>query len=155
MMRVILLENIKNLGKVGDLINVKPGFARNFLLPQEKAAIATKVNLAYFEKRRAELEKAAEDKAAAAKSRAEKLKDVVLTISAQASDEGKLFGSVGPREIVEAASAANIEIEKKEVNLPEGPIRLVGEHQIELQILNDINVAIMLNIEAIKADVDA
>lgn len=133
-MNVILLEKIGRFGDVGDQVNVKAGFARNFLFPQSKAVPATKDNIAEFEARRAELQKAAEAKLAAARARAEKLNGISLTIETNAGEEGKLFGSIGTRDIADTANAAGHELEKSEVVLPEGALRELGEYQILLSI---------------------
>jgi large subunit ribosomal protein L9 len=148
-MEVILLEKIKNLGDVGNKVSVKPGYGRNFLIPRKKAVSATAGNIVKFEKMRGELEKKASEILAKAKARAEKLAQLVLlTITAQASDEGKLFGSVGTKEIVAAITAAGGEIDRKEINLPEGPIRQVGEHTINLQLHSDVTVPLKINVVA-------
>ncbi len=147
-MKVILLEKIHNLGDLGDTVNVKPGFGRNFLVPHGKAVPATKENLSEVEARRAELEKAAKEVLSAAEKRAEPFKDVSLAITAKAHDEGKLFGSVGVREIVEALHAKDLDIEKKEVVLHEGPIHEVGEFEVELMFHSDVSVMIKVVIES-------
>lgn len=148
-MEVILLENVANLGTLGDKVNVRPGYGRNFLLPQKKAVPATKENVEMFEARRAELEKAAAEALAAAQARAEKLAELgQVTIRAQAGDEGKLFGSVAVADIADAVSSAGIELEKREVTLPEGPIRLIGEYEIELQLHAEVLQSIKVIVEA-------
>ena len=147
-MKVILQQNIAKLGKVGDVVNVKPGFARNFLLPQGKVMLATAANLAVFETRRGMLEKAAEQELVGAKARGEQLEKLVLSIEALASDEGKLFGSIGPREIVDAVMAAGETITKQEVIMPEGPIRMTGEHQITLMPHSDVSINVQLTVTA-------
>lgn len=133
-MNVILLEKIGRFGDVGDQVKVRSGYARNFLFPQGKAVPATKDNVAEFESRRAELQKAAEEKLAAARARAEKLNGIVLTIESNAGEEGKLFGSIGTRDIADAAVAAGHELEKSEILLPEGTLRELGEYQLSLNI---------------------
>lgn len=145
-MQVILLEKIDNVGILGDLVDVKSGFARNFLLPQGKAELATPTNIEAFEQRRAELEKQEADSLADAQSRAAKLEGTVLTVTSRAGTEGKLFGSVGTDEIRQAAESAGHAVEKKEVRLPEGPLRSVGEHPVTLHLHTDINVEIMVNV---------
>ena len=145
-MKVILQEKVANLGTVRDEVNVKPGYARNYLLPYGKALPATAENLAEFSKRRAELEKAAAELLARAQARAKTLTEQSFTIAANASDEGKLFGSVGPREIAEAIVASGIEVEKREVDLPEGPIRQVGEYDIHVHLHSDIVVTIKVKV---------
>ena len=147
-MEVILLEKIANLGNLGDKVAVKAGYARNFLLPFGKATPATADNVEAFEARRAELEKIAAEKTAEAEARAAKLVDLVVTISANAGEEGKLFGSIGTRDIADAVTAAGVELEKSEVRLPEGPIRAVGEYEIELQLHTDVTVIIQLAVVA-------
>src|SRR5690625_2196635 len=128
-MDVILLEKVGKLGDIGDQVVVKAGFGRNFLLPQGKAIRATPENVAEFEKRRAELEAAAAAKKAEAEARAAKLAELSITISSNAGDEGKLFGSVGTRDIAEAITAAGVEVTNAEVKLPEGALREVGEYE--------------------------
>jgi large subunit ribosomal protein L9 len=147
-MEVILLEKIENLGNLGDRVNVKPGFGRNYLLPQGKAAPATAENIAEFEARRAELEKAAAEALALAESRLDSLADMVVTISAKAGEEGKLFGSVGTSDIADAIIAAGVEVERNEIRLPEGAFRQTGEYDIDLHLHTDVNVTVKLVIEA-------
>ncbi len=145
-MDVILLENIHNVGKLGDQVAVKPGFARNFLLPQGKAVNATPENVKKFEARRAELEKAAAELLHAAQKRADEIAKVVLKIPAQAGEEGKLFGSIGTRDLAEAITAAGAAVEKSEVLLPEGPLRRLGEYDIALQVHSDITTTVKVHI---------
>jgi large subunit ribosomal protein L9 len=147
-MEVILLEKIENLGNLGDRVNVKPGFGRNYLLPQGKAAPATAENIAEFEARRAELEKAAVGALAMAESRRDSLADMVVTISAKAGEEGKLFGSVGTSDIADAINAAGVEVERNEIRLPEGAFRQTGEYDVDLHLHTDVNVTVKLVIEA-------
>ncbi|KGE03772.1 50S ribosomal protein L9 [Pseudohaliea rubra] len=147
-MQVILLENIGNLGGLGDTVEVKAGYGRNFLIPKGKAVPATKANVAEFEARRAELEKAAAEALAAAQARGEKLAEVgLVTIAANAGDEGKLFGSIGTRDIADAVTAAGCEIDKAEVRLPEGALRETGEHvvavQVHPEVMIDVTVAVV------------
>ena len=137
-MQVILLERVGKLGDLGDEISVKSGFGRNFLIPYGKAVPATKDNVAQFEARRAELEAAAEKKAIA-ESRAAKVAELVVTISATAGDEGKLFGSIGTRDIANSVTAAGVEVNKSEVRLPEGVIRELGEYDIAIQLHTDVS----------------
>lgn len=144
-MRVILQEK-SNLGKVGDQVTVRSGFARNYLLPTQKAVLATPKNLAVFEARRADLEKMAEEKYEAAKHRASKMAELVVEIAANASEEGKLFGSVGPRDVAEAITAAGVAVEKSEVSMPEGPIRNIGEYTIAVHVHSDLTVEVKLNV---------
>ncbi len=147
-MEVILLEKVANLGSLGDKVKVKAGYGRNFLVPYGKAVPATKDNLEAFEARRAELEKAAAEKLASAEARAEKLNGASFTISSKAGDEGKLFGSIGVRDIADAISTSGTEVEKSEVRLPEGPIRAVGEYDIELQLHSDVTAEVKLTVVA-------
>lgn len=147
-MEVILLEKIRKLGNIGDRVNVKPGFGRNFLLPQGKAAAATSMNLAKFEKMRADLEKKAAELLTAAKERADALAKLTINISMRASEEGKLFGSVGTREIAAAIKAAGAEIDKSEIILLEGPIHEVGEFEINLQLHSDLSMPLKINVIA-------
>jgi large subunit ribosomal protein L9 len=148
-MQVILLEKIGKLGNAGDIASVKPGYGRNYLIPHGKAIFATDDNLIKFEARREELNAAAELKMVAAKARAVKLAEVgSVTIDAVSSDEGKLFGSVGTREIADAITAAGVEISKKEINMPEGAIRNTGEFVIELQLHTDLTQPITVVVEA-------
>jgi len=146
--RVILQEKIANLGKVGDQVTVKPGYGRNYLLPKQKAVLATPESITEFEKRRAELEKAANEVLAVAKARATKLEALTLKIEAQASDEGKLFGSIGPRDIADAATEAGVELSKSEVSMPEGPIRQIGENEITLVLHSEVTAVIKLEVIA-------
>ncbi len=148
-MQVILLEKLENLGGLGELVDVRAGYARNYLLPSGKAKAATPANLEEFESRRAELERLEAEREAAARSRGEKLDGLVVTIAARAGTEGKLFGSVGTAEIAAAAAeAAGVELEKREVRLPEGTLRHVGEYSIELQLHSDISPSLTVIVEA-------
>ena len=147
-MEVILLEKVGKLGAIGDKVSVKAGFGRNFLVPQGKAIPATASNVAEFEARRAELEAAAEAKKAEAQVRADKLAELSVTIEANAGDEGKLFGSIGTRDIAEAITAAGVAVAKAEVRLPEGAIREVGEYDIDVQVHADIIQAVKLAVVA-------
>ena len=135
---------------IGDKVNVKSGFGRNFLLPQEKAVTATSENIAKFEKMRAELEKKAAELLTEAKSRAEALGKLTINISVRASEEGKLFGSVGTHEIVNAIKELGVEVDKKEIILPQGPIHQLGEFEINLQLHTDVNVLLRINVVAEK-----
>lgn len=141
-MEVILLEKVYNLGELGDKVKVKPGYGRNYLIPSGKAVSATKENVAMFEERKAELEKQQQEALAAANSRAEKLKDVSVTITRKAGSEGKLFGSVGTIDIAEAVSATGTELEKHEIRMPEGPIRVTGEYEFDVQLHADVTTMI-------------
>jgi large subunit ribosomal protein L9 len=137
-MDLILLEKVQNLGDLGDLVKVKSGFGRNFLVPQGKAVPATKDNLAQFEARRAELEEAAKEKLDQAEARQSGLAEVVVEITANASEEGSLYGSIGPREVAAAVSALGHEITKSEVTMGEGPIRTTGEFDVVVQLHADV-----------------
>ncbi|MBN2701806.1 MAG: 50S ribosomal protein L9 [Methylothermaceae bacterium] len=137
-MEVILLEKVANLGDLGTRVEVKPGYARNFLIPQGKAVRATSERIAEFEQRRAELEKKAAESLAAAQARAAKLAELEVVITQKAGPEGKLYGSVGTQNIAEAVTAAGVEVTRQEVNLPEGPLRQTGEHAIDLQLHPDV-----------------
>lgn len=141
-MKIILQERVTNLGNVGDQVNVKAGYARNLLLPRGKAILATANNVIAFEQRRTELEKIAAEVLAAAKSRAASFEGFIITLVAQASDEGKLFGSVGPRDIAKAVTDAGKELEKSEVEMPEGPIRILGETVITLHLHGEVQAKI-------------
>lgn len=147
-MQVILLEKVGRLGNLGDQVNVKPGYGRNYLLPLGKAVAATKENIAQFETRRAALEAAAAERRAAAEARAGKLAELVVTIAANAGDEGKLFGSIGTRDIADAITAAGVAVEKSEVRLPNGVIRETGEFQVDVQLHSDVMQAITLRVVA-------
>jgi len=147
-MQVILLEKVGKLGSIGDQVNVKAGFARNFLLPFGKAVPATATNVAEFEAKRAELEAAAAEKLEAAHARAEKLNELTVTIEANAGDEGRLFGSIGTRDIAEAIEAAGVEATKSEVRLPEGAIRELGSFEVTVQVHTDVTATITVNVIA-------
>lgn len=147
-MNVILLENVHNLGSLGDQVSVKSGYGRNFLIPQGKAIPANEENIAKLEARRAELEKAAAEKLAAAEARKTSLEGMEIIISHQAGDEGKLFGSVGTVEIAKAVSEAGAEVSKAEVRLPEGPLREVGDYDIDLELHSDVVATIKVKVIA-------
>ena len=147
-MNVILLDKVENLGDIGDLVTVKPGYGRNYLLPQGKAALATREKIAEVEARRAELEKAAAADLAAANDRAKLIDGMELVIPANAGEEGKLFGSVGPIDICEAFSKVGVEVERAEVRMPEGPIHEIGEFDIGLHLHADVNVDIKVKVVA-------
>lgn len=149
-MQVILLEKVRNLGNLGDFIDVKPGYGRNFLIPQNKAVFATAENKAMFEKRRAELEKNAATAFAKAQERASKLNDLTVVIAAQASDEGKLYGSVGIAEIVDAVKEKKFEICKREIQMPNGPIYSIGDYEIEVILHSDVIANLKLSVVAAK-----
>ena len=145
-MNVILLESVENLGGIGDLVKVKPGYGRNFLLPQGKAALATEANMKAIEARRAELEKAAAEELAKAKARSKAFEGLEVIIQANAGAEGKLFGSVGPVDVVEALSAVQVEIERAEVRMPDGPIQEVGDFTVGIHLHSDVNAEVLLHI---------
>ncbi|MFD2176523.1 50S ribosomal protein L9 [Veronia pacifica] len=147
-MQVILLDKIGNLGGLGDQVTVKSGYARNFLIPQGKAVMATKANVEHFEARRAELEAKVAEALTAAEARAEKVNALeAVQIVSKAGDEGKLFGSIGTRDIADAITAAGVEVAKSEVRLPEGALRNVGEYEISIQLHSEVfataNVAVV------------
>jgi large subunit ribosomal protein L9 len=142
-MQVILLDKVANLGSLGDKVDVKAGFARNFLLPQGKAVAATKANVEKFEARRAELEAKIAEQLGAAEARAAKLAELAeVTIASPAGDEGKLFGSIGTRDIAEAISTAGVAVTKAEVKLPTGTLRETGEFDIDVQLHADVTATI-------------
>ncbi len=143
-MEVILLEKVDNLGALGDKVRVRPGYARNYLLPQGKAKFATPENVAEFEARRAELERLAAEALAAAEARSTSLEGMVIEITAKVGGEGKLFGSIGASDIADAVTARGVEVEKREVRLPDGPLRQVGEHEIDLHLHADVNAQIRI-----------
>ena len=147
-MEVILLEKVDNVGGIGDRVKVKSGYARNYLIPQGKATLATAANIEKFEARRAELEAKAAGELAEAQARAKKLEGQVIRIRAQTGAEGKLFGSVGTVDIAEACEKLGVEVERSEVRLPDGPLRVVGEHHIELHFHADVNVELTVVVES-------
>ncbi|MBN7795516.1 50S ribosomal protein L9 [Parahaliea mediterranea] len=148
-MEVILLENIGNLGGLGDKVDVKAGYGRNYLIPQGKAVPATETNVAEFEARRAELEAAAAEQLAAAEKRAEALNALdAVTIGANAGEEGKLFGSIGTRDIADALTAAGCEVDKSEVKLPEGALRELGEYEVDIQVHGDVTATVNVTVVA-------
>lgn len=147
-MEVILLEGIRNLGELGDMVSVKNGYARNFLIPYKKAIVANEENKANFEAKRAELEKAQTETLVAVQARADKLNGLAVTITVKAGEEGKLFGSVGPREVAEAITAAGAEVSKSEVQMPSGPIKAVGNEEVIIGLHPEVNVTVTVTIEA-------
>jgi large subunit ribosomal protein L9 len=147
-MELILLEKVQNLGDLGDKVNVKPGYGRNYLVPVGKAAVATPENIAKFEVRREELEKAALKRLSSAEGRSTVLADLVVTMTANASEEGKLYGSIGPREIAEALEQMGHDVSKSEVILGEGPLRHTGEFEVPLHLHADIDTQIKVVINA-------
>jgi large subunit ribosomal protein L9 len=147
-MQVILLEKVENLGGLGDNVKVRSGYGRNFLIPQGKATAATPANIARFEERRAELEKAAAEALAAANARKASLEALAISLAAKAGDEGKLFGSVGTGDIADAVTAAGQSVERHEVRLPDGPFRALGTFDVTLHLHSDVNATIKLTIVA-------
>ena len=147
-MEVILLQKVANLGNIGDRVKVKSGFGRNYLLPSGKATVATPEHVAAFEARRSELEAKAAGELVGAQARAAKLEGFTLTMSAKAGNEGKLFGSIGTSDIADACKAAGHEIERSEVRLPGGPLRMVGEHIVSLHLHADVDVSLPVTVVA-------
>ena len=147
-MNVILLEKVQNLGKLGDRIAVKNGYARNYLLPKGKAVLATPKNVAVFEERRAQLEKAEAEVLAKAQARREVINGKTIIISAKAGEEGKLFGSVGTADIAEAAQGAGIEVARHEIRLPGGAFRQTGSYQVEIHLHPDVDAQLTVSVEA-------
>ena len=147
-MNVILLEKVNNLGTLGDQVAVKAGYARNFLIPQGKAKAATKENIAEFEARRADLEKAAAAQLAVAQGVYENLNGQVFAIEAVAGDEGKLFGSVGTQDIADALNAAGFEVARRDIRMPEGALRFVGTFEIDVQLHTDVVASITVEVKA-------
>lgn len=147
-MQIILLEKVANLGSLGDTVNVRPGYARNFLFPQGKAVPATKANVAEFEARRAGLEAQAAAKLADAQARAAKIEEIEVSVAVKAGDEGKLFGSLGTRDIADLVTQAGVEVAKSEVRLPEGPIRNLGEFDVAIQLHAEVTATLKLHVVA-------
>lgn len=147
-MEIILLEKIANLGGLGDKVNVKPGYGRNYLIPQGKAVVATAAKIEEFETRRAELEAKAAGELAAAQTRGNSITALTVTISHKAGDEGRLYGSIGTKDIAEAVTAAGIKVEKNEIRLPNGAIRHIGEHEVNIQLHTDVVISLPLQIVA-------
>ena len=145
-MEVILLETIAKLGDLGDKVNVKSGYGRNFLIPQKKAVPATAENLGVFEARRSELEKVAGDKLVEAQRRAEMINSLSISVEAKAGEEGKLFGSITVRDISEAAEAKGAILEKSEIRLPDGPIRVLGEFEINVHLHPEVDAKLKLSV---------
>lgn len=145
-MEVILIEKIDRLGGLGDLVNVKSGFARNYLLPTGKAKVATAENVAEIEARRAEFEKAAAEALAAAETKRDQLAKLEISITSKSGTEGKLFGSVGNADIADAVTAAGVEVAKRDVRLPEGPLRLAGDYEITLHLHADVDAVVKVTI---------
>lgn len=147
-MQVILLKKVQNLGELGDTVKVRPGYARNFLIPGGKAVAATRSNLEAFEVRRAELERQQADAIAAARTRADKLDGLRVVVNRKAGDEGKLFGSVGAGDVAEAITLAGVEVERSEVRMHGDSIRQLGEYEVELQFHADVIGAVTISVEA-------
>lgn len=145
-MNVILLDKVENLGDIGDLVNVKPGYGRNFLIPSGKAALATQANLKEFESRRAELEQHAAAELAAAKAREKLVQGMELVIAANVGAEGKLFGSVGPLDITEAFAKVGVEVARSEIRMPDGPIHETGEFTLGLHLHTDIDAEFVVRV---------
>jgi large subunit ribosomal protein L9 len=145
-MEIILLEKVRNLGGLGDQVKVRSGFARNFLIPYGKAVVANAENKSKFEARRAELEKAQADSVGAAKARAEKLAGATVQIARKISEEGKLFGSVGVKDVAEALHAAGFEVEKSELHLPSGPIKEVGDHEVSVTLHSEVDAKVIVSV---------
>lgn len=146
-MEVILLDKVANLGSLGDQVNVKAGYARNYLVPQGKAVPATKKNVEFFEARRAELEAKLAATLSAAEARAASINGLEsVTIASKAGDEGKLFGSIGTRDIADAVTAAGVAVSKSEVRLPEGVLRTVGEHEVSFQVHSEVFAKLLVKI---------
>jgi len=146
-MEVILMESVENLGAVGDKVNVKSGFARNYLVPQGKAKMATAANLAEFEARRAELEKLAVEAQQAAEQRKLQIEALgAIDVTARVGSEGKLFGSIGVADVVDAIATLDVNVEKSEIRMPEGALRVVGEHQVDIHLYTDVDTHVTINI---------
>lgn len=147
-MDVILLEKVENLGVIGDRVKVRSGYGRNFLLPRGKATLATPANIAVFEARRAELEQKQASEFAVAQGRAESVAKLELSLAAKAGTEGKLYGSLGTADIAEACTTAGVLVRRSEVRMPDGPIRTIGEHSVELHFHSDVNAVIRISVVA-------
>ncbi len=145
-MQIILLQRIVNLGKLGETVDVKPGYGRNYLIPQGKALPATKANIEKFEARRAELEAEEAKEIATAQARADALTDVNVIMRAKSGDEGKLFGSIGTRDIAEALTNSGLEVDRAEIKLPEGTLRQIGEYSVDIQLHHDVTATILVTI---------
>ena len=147
-MDVILLEKVKNLGSLGARVSVKPGYGRNFLIPKGKAVPATEANIAAFDARRAELERQEAEVLSAAQARAAQLAEIAVVIAAKSGDEGKLFGSVGTRDIADAITAAGVAVDKSEVRLPNGALRNTGAYTVALHLHSDVNAEVSVTVVA-------
>ncbi len=153
-MQIILLQRIVNLGKLGETVDVKPGYGRNFLIPHGKALPATKANIEKFEARRAELEAEEAAEVATAQTRADALTDVNVIMRAKSGDEGKLFGSIGTRDIAEALTNSGLEVDRAEIKLPEGTLRQIGEYNVDIQLHHDVTATILVTILSEDGDND-
>jgi large subunit ribosomal protein L9 len=147
-MQVILLEKIVKLGELGDTVNVKAGYGRNYLVPQKKAVPATAANVTAFEARRAELQSTADERLAGAQARAAGINALDLTLTAKAGEEGKLFGSITSRDIAEAAASAGVTVERNELRMPDGPIRELGDYAIVVHLHSDVDVSLQISVVA-------
>ena len=147
-MQIILLEKVLNLGNLGEVVKVKDGYARNFLIPQKKAKRATPAALAEFEARRSELEKLAAEKLAAAQAVADKLNGAAVSVARKSAMDGRLFGSVGNADIAEALKAAGFDVDKSAVRLPEGPLKMIGEFPVEVALHTDVLATVTVNVVA-------
>ncbi len=147
-MQIILLEKVVNLGNLGDVVKVKDGYARNFLIPQRMAKRATPAAMAEFEARRAELEKAAAEKLAAAQAVADKLNGTNVTVTRKAGMDGRLFGSVGNADVAEALKAAGFDVDKAAVRMPEGPLKAIGEFPLDIALHTDVLANITVTVAA-------
>ena len=145
-MEIILLEKVQNLGDLGQQVKVKPGYGRNYLIPNGKAVAATPDNIAKFEARREELEQAQLDSFGKAQAKMEALADISITIAMKAGEEGKLYGSVGAADIAEAVTAAGVELSKAEVRLPDGPLRIMGDYRVAIHLHADVDASVEVNI---------
>ena len=145
-MEIILLEKIPNLGGLGDKVSVKPGYGRNFLIPQGKAVAATAEKIAQFEQRRAELEKKAAESLAAAQVRADAIAKLIVSIAHKAGEEGRLYGSIGTRDIADAITKEGVQVEKHEVRLPTGAIRNIGDYEVAIQVHGDVVAQLQLKV---------
>ncbi len=150
-MKIILLEKIKKLGNLGDEVQVKSGYARNYLIPQKKAVFATAANISRFEEKRAQLEQHAAQELAQASARAASLNELTVVIKTNASEEGKLFGSLGVRDLAHAITEAGVAVENKEILLPQGPLRMLGEYKVDLQLHSDVTATVNVHVQLEKA----
>ena len=149
-MQLILLQKVDNLGGLGEVVDVRAGYARNYLLPKGLCKVATEENKKEFEERRAELEKLAAEQLGAAQARADKIAALSVTIQANSGTEGKLFGSLGPQEIAQAVTEAGAEVSRREVRLPEGPLRTTGAHEVTLHLHSDVDTVVTINVEGVE-----